>query len=137
MQKLYEKTLLGDTEFINSTLDANHDDLVSSFDKSDEDVVSLVFQISYTYAKRFHDIQKESTTIRGRSDFYFLPSASAPMPWLIELKHNGTAGSAIRQIKKKRYADILGSYKGKVLLLGINCNEKTMKHTSKVEIIEI
>ena len=43
---------------------------------------------------------------------------------IVELKHNQTADAAINQIKEKRYHGALSGYKGKILLVGINYNEK-------------
>ena len=52
---------------------------------------------------------------------------------LIELKWNQTARSAIAQIKSRDYPFALKDYGGEILLVGINYDENTKKHTCKIE----
>ena len=48
---------------------------------------------------------------------------------IIDLKINASIDTAINQIKEKNYSSVFAGYKGKVLLLGISYNSKTIKHT--------
>ena len=136
-KKLYEETLKGNVEFINTTLDQNHLELAGPFNKNKEDILGVIVEISYYNAKQFYNIKKEDTSILGRSDLSFIPYDNCHIPFIVELKVNFTPDEAIAQIKEKSYFNSLGSYHGKVLLLGISYDEKTLKHNSKVEIIEI
>ena len=136
-KKLYEETLKGNVEFINKTLDENHKDLAGPFNKNKEDILGVIVEISYYSAKQFYNIKKEDTSILGRSDLSFIPYDNCHIPFIVELKINSTPDEAITQIKEKSYFNSLGSYHGKVLLLGISYDEKTLKHSSKVLIIEI
>ena len=136
-KKLYEETLKGNVEFINKTLDENHLELAGPFNKNKEDILGVIVEISYYNAKQFYNIKKEDTSILGRSDLSFIPYDNNHIPFIVELKINSTPDEAIAQIKEKSYFNSLGSYHGKVLLLGISYDEKTLKHNSKVEIIEI
>ena len=136
-KELYERTLLGDCAFINSTLDENHKDLASHFNKNDENLLSLIVQISYTYAKRLHPVDKEALSCRGRADIVLRPGRNDSFPWIIELKVDKSPEEAISQIKERGYSECLHGYKGKVLLLGINYSTKEGKHSSMVEWIEI
>ena len=136
-KKLYEETLKGNVEFINKTLDENHKDLAGPFNKNKEDILGVIVEISYYNAKQFYNIKKEDSSILGRSDLSFIPYDNNHIPFIVELKINSTPDEAITQIKEKSYFNSLGSYHGKVLLLGISYDEKTLKHTSKVEIIGI
>ena len=135
--KLYEETLKGNVEFINKTLDENHKDLAGPFNKNKEDILGVIVEKSYYSAKQFYNIKKEDTSILGRSDLSFIPYDNCHIPFIVELKVNFTPDEAIAQIKEKSYFNSLGNYHGKVLLLGISYDEKTLKHNSKVEIIEI
>ena len=135
--KLYEETLKGNVEFINKTLDENHKDLAGPFNKNKEDILGIIVEISYYSAKQFYNIKKEDTSILGRSDLSFIPYDNCHIPFIVELKVNSTPDEAIAQIKEKSYFNSLGDYHGKVLLLGISYDEKTLKHSSKVLIIEI
>ena len=136
-KKLYEETLNGNVEFINKTLDENHKDLAGPFNKNKEDILGVIVEISYYNAKQFYNIKKEDTSILGRSDLSFIPYDNCHIPFIVELKVNSTPEDAIAQIKEKSYFNSLGDYHGKVLLLGISYDEKTLKHNSKVEIIEL
>lgn len=52
---------------------------------------------------------------------------------LIELKWNKTEQGAIGQIKKKDYPQALKDYGGEMLLVGINYDAKSKKHTCVIE----
>ena len=52
---------------------------------------------------------------------------------IIELKRNGSEGSAIDQIKEKRYFESLAHYHGSLLFVGINYDEKAKTHTCSIE----
>ena len=136
-KKLYEETLKGNVEFINTTLDQNHLELAGPFNKNKEDILGVIVEISYYNAKQFYNIKKEDTSILGRSDLSFIPYDNCHIPFIVELKVNFTPDEAIAQIKEKSYFNSLGNYHGKVLLLGISYDEKTLKHNSKVLIIEL
>ena len=52
---------------------------------------------------------------------------------LIELKWNKTNKGAIRQVKNNDYPQVLKDYGGDILLVGINYDAKSKKHTCKIE----
>lgn len=52
---------------------------------------------------------------------------------LIELKWNKTAEGAISQMKEKHYPQILEEFGSDILLVGINYDEKSKKHTCVIE----
>lgn len=52
---------------------------------------------------------------------------------LIELKWNKNVSSAIEQIKRNDYPQALKKYGGDILLVGINYDAKSKKHTCKIE----
>lgn len=49
------------------------------------------------------------------------------------LKYDSSAESAIEQIKEKQYMDCLKDYSGDVLLVGINYDKESKKHSCKIE----
>ena len=60
------------------------------------------------------------------------------MPVLvIELKWNQSDEGAIRQIKRQDYPLALREYGGEILLVGINYDSKSGKHTCKIEKYEV
>ena len=55
-------------------------------------------------------------------------------PWIIfELKVDSSCLEAIKQIKEKDYLKSFANYEGKILLIGINLNSKTKKHSVLIE----
>lgn len=60
--------------------------------------------------------------------------------FIVELKWNQSAETAIDQIKKKKYAECLQDYAGEILLVGINYDrdskEDNKKHFCKIENIK-
>lgn len=134
---LLEATIKGDDEEISIALDRNHQDLASPFSKNDEDVLGIVVIVSYYRARQYYVVKKEETSMNGRSDVSFFPTVPGYKPILIELKKGKSPDEAIEQIKRKAYWEAWGGYKGDVLLVGISYDEKTLKHHSKTEWIEI
>lgn len=52
---------------------------------------------------------------------------------VIELKHNGTTESALNQIREEKYFDSMAHYKGNLLFIGVNYDEKSKIHTCRIE----
>lgn len=135
-EKLYEETMKGNVTFINETLDKNHKEMASVFNKNKEDVLGIIVLMSYYRAKKFYLIKKEDNSTLGRADLTFIPRDGQHTPLIIELKADSSPEEAISQIKEKEYSSSFGEYKGKIILLGISYDSKTLKHHSKIEIIE-
>ncbi len=135
--KLYEETLKGNTEFINETLEKNHKELASAFNKNKEDVLGIVVHISYHDIAEWYYVRKEDTCSTGRADITYSPKDGTHIPIIVELKADAPVEKAISQIKDRDYASIFKGYKGKILLLGISYNSKSLKYDSKVEYIEL
>ena len=55
---------------------------------------------------------------------------------MIELKWDKSAEGVIQQIKNKEYIDALKDYQGDLLLVGINYDKKTKKHSCIIEKME-
>ena len=51
---------------------------------------------------------------------------------VIELKWNKTADAAIRQILNRNYPQILKEYTGEIILVAINYDEKTKRHSCRI-----
>ncbi|WP_416324617.1 hypothetical protein [[Eubacterium] hominis] len=51
----------------------------------------------------------------------------------MELEWNKDADSAINQIKDKKYPTSLEIYKEDLIMVGINYDKETKKHTCKIE----
>ncbi len=135
-QKLYDETMRLNSDFVSQIIEKNHKELASAFNKNKEDVLGVVTLISYNYARKYYHVKKEDLSILGRCDLIFVPCDNIHTPFIIELKADDTALNAIKQIKEKEYVNSLGNYKGKVLLIGIAYNSKTLKHECKIEVYQ-
>ena len=56
--------------------------------------------------------------------------------YIVELKKNETAESALDQIKEKQYYESLSHYQGDLLFVGISYDEKEKTHTCRMERFE-
>ncbi len=135
--ELLERTLNGDINFINQTLDTNHKELASIYSKNKEDVLGVIVRISYYHARNYYFVRNEDTCSTGRADITFTPRDNTHIPMIIELKADKPVDDAINQIKQKDYSNVFNGYKGKVLLVGIAFDSSTLKHESKIEYIEL
>ena len=72
---------------------------------------------------------------KGFADMVYIPRRRAQdKPALVvELKWNKNAKGAINQIKEKEYCKSLERYSGKILMVGVNYDKKTRKHTCRIE----
>ena len=75
------------------------------------------------------------TAGNGFADMVFmpLPHYSELSPIVVELKWDKSCYEGLRQIKEKRYAQILCNYTGEVFLVGINYDKKSKRHTCRIE----
>lgn len=79
---------------------------------------------------------RELPTCRGFADLVYLPKTEFIDSYpalVIELKWNKTAKSAIEQIKEKQYFKTVENYTGDILLVGINYDKDTKKHSCEIE----
>ncbi len=136
-KKLCEETFKGNTDFIDKTLDRNHKELASFISKNDEKVLALIVATSYYRARDSYRVKQEDTCISGRSDVSFFPIDPGHIPFIVELKIGHSPEEAIAQIKEWHYWEDWPEYKGKVLLVGVTYDPKTLKHRSKVEWIDV
>jgi hypothetical protein len=135
-ERLLKDTLAGNCGAIDEAFDRNHKELASPFSKNDENVLSVIAAVSYYKARVHYSVRKEEVSMNGRSDISFFPKEPGYPPFIVELKAGRSPEEAIEQIKSRRYWEAWDGYKGKILLVGINYDEKTLKHSSKTEWIE-
>jgi hypothetical protein len=77
---------------------------------------------------------EELPTGFGYADVVYIPKKGSTFPvMIVELKMNKTADSAIDQIKNRNYPQALEDYGSDILLVGVNYDDKTKKHTCRIE----
>lgn len=132
--ELLEATLRGDAEKVADGIDAIHSGNVSVLAYNNENALSCVIIIAYYTAQKDYILIRELPTGKGFADIVFLPRKNVDKPvMVVELKWDKSAEGAIRQIQDKRYTGVLDSYTGSILLVGINYDKKTKKHTCVIE----
>jgi Protein of unknown function (DUF1703). len=67
---------------------------------------------------------REFPTGKGFADIVLLPYHGVDKPaMVIELKHDKSADTAIKQIKEKRYTGALAGYSDEIILVGISYDD--------------
>jgi hypothetical protein len=133
-EDLLEATINGDSDIVAAQLDKIHSDNSSVLAYNNELSLSCAITIAYYSAQREYSRFRELPTGKGFADIVFIPRKNCDKPaMIIELKWDKDADTAIRQIKEKRYAGHLDEYAGNLLLVGINYDKDTKKHSCVIE----
>lgn len=132
-EKLLRETQDGNERAVAAALDESHIHVTSNRSYNNEDVLQSAVCLAYIYALNEYTVIREMTAGKGFADVVFIPFRAGIPAMIIELKRNGSAESAITQIRQKRYFDSLKLYQGNLLFVGVNYDEKTKKHTCRIE----
>ncbi len=132
-KKLLDATIQGNEEAVAHALDAAHTEVTNPLTYNDEHCFQSAICLAYFYANTRYTLVKELPTGKGYADLVLIPYLPNIPAMVIELKHNKSADSALQQIKDKNYCQALNNYKGDLLFVGINYDEKTKKHRCKIE----
>ena len=135
-KELLSETWSGNSDAVAKALDESHIHVTSNRSYNNEDVLQSAIYLAYIYALNKYTIIMEMTTGKGFADVVFIPVTPDLPAMVIELKRNGSAESALQQIKEKRYFDSLTRYSGDILFVGIDYDEKKKTHTCKIEKFE-
>ncbi len=134
------RDLLHDTIALNgqavaASLDLSHLAVTSKLSFNNEASFQSAIIYAYYYAQNDYTIFKEFPTGKGFADVAFLPKfPKTELPAIIvELKVNKSPDSALRQIYKNQYGVDLTHYKGNTLLVGINYDRKSKRHSCVIE----
>ena len=139
------RSIKSSDELLSATLDCNegkvaelieqaHQDNTSILKYNDENSLSCVLSLAYYSARKNYTVERELPAGKGFADLVFKPRTNCHSPALIvELKYDSTAESAIDQIKNKQYVDCLKDYSGEILLVGINYDKESKKHSCKID----
>lgn len=121
---LLQAVLDGDASAVSAAVEKCHEDNTSILQYNDENSLSCVITIAFYSAKKDYMIIREMPAGKGFADLVFLPRPKKNKPALvIELKSKKAVDTAIDQIKKKNYPDMIKEYIGNVILVGITYNE--------------
>ena len=129
--------LNGDADIVASCVDKVHEQNTSLLQYNDENSLACVLSLAFYPARSRYSIVRELPTGRGFADIVLVPHKNIDLPAIVlELKFNQDADTAIRQIQQKNYGDALKSYFGDIVLVGINYDRSTKRHSCVIENIK-
>ena len=135
--ELLQSTWRRDEEAVAKGIEKVHMEYTSILNYNNENALSCVISLAYYNAMNEYIIVRELPTGKGYADVVFLPRKNSDKPaMIVELKWNKSVEGAIAQIKEKKYVQALENYQGKILLVGINYDEKKKEHQCRIEEIE-
>ena len=132
-RELLNQTVLLNQKYIEEVFDNNLERFTTIFNRLDENVLSVLLNVSYDYARKEYNFFKEANVGIGRADLILVPYRTNKPGIIFELKVDSSCLEAIKQIKEKDYLKSFTNYEGKILLIGINLNSKTKKHSVLIE----
>lgn len=139
--ELLEATLDLDEATVASEIERIHAEYASAISYNNENSLSSVLTIAYLSSMQYYFKPiRELPTGRGFADFVYIPKPEYIDYYpalVVELKWNQSAKTAVEQIKEKKYPESLCQYTGNVLLVGINYDKKSKKHTCVIEKLEL
>ena len=137
-ERLLKDTLNGNETAVVETIKRVRETNYAPIYYNNEQALRYVIKFAYIVCVDYYLKVEELPTGHGIADVVFIPKRDTSLPaMIVELKWNETANSAINQIKEKKYPTILEDYVGEMVLVGINYNEKSKKHSCKIEKINV
>jgi len=132
-KQLLEDTISGDAEAVATALDKAHIRATNPLTYNSESSFQSAIGLAYFYANTKYTVIKELPTGKGYADLALIPYIPDIPAMIIELKNGKTAEGALKQIKERRYDDILEHYRGDMLLVGVNYDPDTKEHSCVIE----
>ena len=132
--ELLTATLNCNEEKVAIIIEQVHRENTSILQYNNENSLSCVLSLAYYSAKKDYAMYRELPGGNGFADLVFIPrNVCQNLAFIVELKWDKSAETAIDQIKQKKYADCLKDYSGEILLVGINYDKADKRHTCKIE----
>ena len=132
-KELLLQTLQCNQKAVEQALDESHVHVTSLRSYNKEDALQCAIYLAYIYALNEYIIVREMPAGNGIADIVYIPKKTGLPALIIELKRNGSAESAMNQIKEKKYFKCLDNWHGDILFVGTNYDEQTKKHECEIE----
>lgn len=133
-QRLLDDTIAGNSDDVAAALEEIRGEQYAPQYYNNEQALRAVVKYAYIAAFGQYVRVEGMPSGMGIADVVFILVSSSCLPaMVIELKWNKTSGGAIAQIKNKKYTAALKPFVRNILLVGINYDEKTGKHTCSIE----
>jgi hypothetical protein len=131
---LLKATLRGDEDAVAEALETAHSAGTAPLFYNDEQALRSVIRFAYISCVDEYLRIEELPTGIGYADVVFIPKKGSALPaMIVELKMNKSADSAIDQIKNRNYPQAIEDCGSDILLVGVNYDEKSKKHTCRIE----
>lgn len=131
---LIKSVINGDADAVAKQLELVHSTQASILTYNNENSLACAINIAFYTAFKYYSIFRELDSGKGFADMVYIPRPGCDYPaLLIELKYNNDVDSAIKQIKEKCYTGRLTHYLDNLMLIGINYDKQTKKHTCNIE----
>ena len=123
-----------DANAVANIIDDIHNEETAPNFYNNEQALRSVVKTAYLSSIDYYSKMKELPAGKGYADIIFWPRHGVNRPALIvELKWNKTEEIALNQMKERNYAKAFSDYHGDILLVGINYDAKTKRHTCAIE----
>lgn len=136
-EKLFEAVLNMDADAVAKGIGKVHEDFTSVIKYNDENSLSSVVTIAFLYTmKYYYKPRYEMPAGKGFADVIYVPNdeyRSIYPAMVIELKWNKNVRIALNQILERNYPDVLKDYSDNILLVGINYDKNSKKHTCIIQ----
>jgi len=133
-KKLLKALWSSDEQAVSAAIDQAHDEHTSILSYNNENSLACVLEIAFIAARDYYSMWRELPSGKGFADIVLLPLRNTNKPAVIlELKFDGTAQTAISQIRQKQYPARLQAYHGSLLLCGINYDKTSRTHSCRIE----
>jgi hypothetical protein len=131
---LLKATIRGDEEAVAEAIEEAHSAGTAPLFYNDEQALRSVIRFAYISCVDEYLRIEELPTGIGYADVVYIPKKGSALPaMIVELKMNKSADSAIDQIKNRNYPQVLKNCGSDILLVGVNYDEKSKKHTCRIE----
>ena len=104
-KELIKQTVLLNTKYIEERLNENLQRFTTIYNRLDENVLSVLLNVSYDYARKEYNFFKEPNVGIGRADLILVPYRTTKPGIIFELKVDSSPIEAIKKIKKKNYLE--------------------------------
>ena len=135
-ERLLKATLAKDGDAVASALEVLHTEVTSNMSYNHEQSLQSAIDIAYMFARTYYSLFNELPTGKGYADVVFVPLYPNWPALIIELKRKSSTESALNQIRKREYSRHLEHYKGKLLFIGVNYDDKGKDKKHTCEIVE-
>ena len=132
-KELLAETIKGNEKAAAKALDISPIHVTSNRSYNNEDALQSAIYLSFIYALNKYTVLREMPTGKGVADMVYIPIKQDLPALIIELKHNKSVESALKQIRERQYFTSLSHYSGTLLFVGISYDEHTKKHACRIE----